>query len=206
MKKTRLEAFSDGVFAIVITLLILNIELPRVAYHNLFNALTELLPGISVYILSFLLIGMYWVFHHYTFMFMKEVDGVLLWLNIIFLLFISFLPFPTSMMGAYPYQTIPVVIYGLNLLFANLIGFISIIYLNRNRQLASDIFTRATFQSQKRIYIGVNGVYIICIVLAFYTPKVSVIMFGLIAIFLIFRSIVFMGVGQCKIMRSAKET
>src|ERR1051326_109475 len=153
MKKNRLEAFSDGVFAIVITLLILNIKLPQVQYDNLTDGLIAMLPNIGVYVLSFLLIGMYWVFHHYTFSFMKEADGVLLWLNIIFLLFISFIPFPTSLMGEYPFKTIPMVIYGANLLLANIIGFISLIYLNRTRQLATDIFTPAVNKMQMRVYI-----------------------------------------------------
>ena len=202
MKKNRLEAFSDGVFAIVITLLILNIKLPQVQYDNLTDGLIAMLPNIGVYVLSFLLIGMYWVFHHYTFSFMKEADGVLLWLNIIFLLFISFIPFPTSLMGEYPFKTIPMVIYGANLLLANIIGFISLIYLNRNRQLATDIFTPAVNKMQMRVYIIINGLYLLCIVAAFFMPWLSAVLFGIIAVYLVVRSVIFMGIGKCNYLQS----
>jgi TMEM175 potassium channel family protein len=199
MKKSRLESFSDGVFAIVITLLVLDIRIPQVTYSSLLNGLAGLYPNIAVYVLSFLLIGMYWVFHHYAFMLMKEADGVLLWLNIIFLLFISFMPFPTRLMGEYPFRTIPVVIYGLNLLAANITGFIAVLYLNSNRQLASDLFTDQVWRVQKRIYLGVNSLYIICIALAFFIPEVSGWLFGIIALFLIIRSVIFMGIGKCRL-------
>ena len=196
MKKSRLEAFSDGVFAIVITLLILDIRLPHGNYTQLQDALIKLLPNIGIYVLSFVLIGMYWVFHHHTFQFVHEVDGVLLWLNIIFLLSISFMPFPTSLMGAYPFRTIPVVIYGSNLLFANMMGYLGIVYIHRNRQLASEIFTKKLFRSQQLVYLTVNGMYMICIFLAFFTPLVSGILFGAIALYLMIRSVFFMGIGK----------
>jgi uncharacterized membrane protein len=199
MKKTRLEAFSDGVFAIVITLLILDIKLPKVDYADLPAGLSALLPTIGVYVLSFLLIGMYWVFHHYTFLFMKEADGVLLWLNILFLLFISFLPFPTSLMGTYAFHTIPIVFYGLNLLCANMTGLLSILYLNRNRNLASEVFTEKIYKSQIRIYLIVNGCYLGCIGLAFFYPKLSCVLFGIVSVYLVFRSVIFMGVGKCNL-------
>ena len=199
MKKARLEAFSDGVFAIVITLLILDIKLPKVDYNDLPAALYIILPNISVYVLSFLIIGMYWVFHHYTFMFMKEADGVLLWLNILVLLFISFLPFPTSLMGQYPYQTIPIVMYGLNLLCANAVGFISLLYLNKNKQLTTEMFTPKLFRSQMHTYISVNVMYMICIGLAFFMPKFSSFLFGIISVYLIIRSVIFMGIGNCNL-------
>lgn len=205
MKKARLEAFSDGVFAIVITLLILDIKLPQGEYNHLSEGLISILPNIGVYVLSFLLIGMYWMFHHQSFTFVQETDGVIIWLNILFLLFISFLPFPTSLMGEYPFQTLPVLIYGANLMLANSIGFISIIYLHKNRQLATEVFSVKRYKSQIRIYITVNVLYLLCIILAFFHPKASCIMFGLTAIFLILRSIAFMGIGKCNFGKSLQE-
>ncbi len=204
MKKTRLEAFSDGVFAIVITLLILNVKLPEVAYNGLWHGLLEMAPTIGVYILSFLLIGMYWVFHHYAFTFINEVDGILLWLNILFLLFVSFMPFPTMLLGKYPMQTIPVVIYAINLILVNITGFIFILYLNSNRQLASAIFTDKLFKSQLKLYLGVNGLYLLGIAIAFFSPKISIISFGVMTIFLIIRSTIFMGIGKCNLRENGE--
>jgi uncharacterized membrane protein len=197
MKKNRLEAFSDGVFAIVITLLILNVKLPDVNIEGLYDGLVQMLPTVGVYILSFLLIGMYWVFHHYAFTFIAEVDGVLLWLNILFLLLISFLPFPTMMLGKYPFQALPVIIYGINLLMANLMGLIMVLYLRSNKRLATPAFTDKHYRSQMQLYLGVNGFYIACIILAIYFPKISVYMLGIMAVYLIVRSIIFTGIGKC---------
>src|SRR4051812_17865526 len=104
MNKNRVEAFSDGVFAIVITLLILDIRLPEVDAAHLPGALRDALPHIVAYVMSFVIIGVYWISHHHALQRLVRVDGVLLWLNMLLLLFVSFLPFPTSMLGRYPRQ------------------------------------------------------------------------------------------------------
>ena len=197
MKKNRVEAFTDGVFAIVITLLILELKLPDVSADGLPAALRNLLPSIGAYVLSFGLIGMYWVFHHYSMTLIQEVDGVLLWLNIVFLLFISFMPFPTMMMGRYPYQTLPVVIYGCNLLLANVNGFVMLIYVRKNPRLASHFFTDVIYRRQFRTYIVVNGVYAVLVGLAFVTPAVSAAAYALVGVCLVVRSAMNMGIGQC---------
>ena len=197
MKKNRLESFSDGVFAIVITLLVLELKLPDVAYGALHQSLAGLLPSIGAYVLSFLLVGMYWVFHHYAFTLLESVDGVLLWLNILFLLFISFMPFPTMMLGRYPFQTLPVVIYGINLMLANMTGLASVLYLKRNQQLASPRFTPAVYRSQLRSYLVVNGLYVANLALAFVAPAVSVAVFAILALYLMYRSVALMGIGTC---------
>ncbi|MBS1512051.1 MAG: DUF1211 domain-containing protein [Bacteroidetes bacterium] len=198
MNKNRLEAFSDGVFAIVITLLILNVKIPHTPYHDLLQALTAMLPAISAYILSFLLIGMYWVFHHNAFTHIAQVDGVLLWLNIILLLFISFLPFPAMLMGEYPFTTIPVVVYGCNLLLANGTGFIMFLYLMRNKSLATPAFSAKVMKIQLTTYITVNILYIIAIIIGFYKPTISLIIFAVMAVSLIVRSAVTTGIGHRK--------
>ena len=197
MKKNRLESFSDGVFAIVITLLVLELRLPDVAYGALRENLVALLPSIGAYVLSFLLVGMYWVFHHYAFTLLESVDGVLLWLNILFLLFISFMPFPTMMLGRYPFQTLPVVIYGINLMLANMTGLASVLYLKGNPQLASPRFTPAVYRSQLRSYLVVNGLYIANLALAFVAPVVSVAVFAVLGLYLMCRSVALMGIGTC---------
>jgi uncharacterized membrane protein len=198
MNKSRLEAFSDGVFAIVITLLILNVKLPETDYSHLAGALIAILPSVGVYILSFLLVGMYWAFHHYSFSFIKQVDGVLLWLNILFLLFISFMPFPTLLMGRFPFRFIPIAIYGSNLLLANATGFIMLIYLRRNKDLANEIFTATVFNTQVKIYISINLAYLLCIFLGIYLPAISFIILAIMAFLLILRSIKLSGIGKCE--------
>ena len=199
MNKTRLEAFSDGVFAIVITLLILEVKIKDVPYDNLLSTMQELWPSVSAYALSFMLIGMYWVFHHNSFIYLARVDGVMLYLNILFLLTISFFPFPTMLLGRYPFETLPLVIYGCNLMLANLIGFLMLLYLRRNPHLASEALTDKAYKDQIPVYFTVNLLYAVCIAMAFAYPRVSVMLFGLVAIFLIYRSAAMLGIGKPKV-------
>lgn len=203
MKKQRLEAFTDGVFAIVITLLILDLRLPEAPGAGLAAALTRMLPSIGAYVLSFLLIGMYWVFHHASMRFVHEVDGVLLWVNILFLLFVSFLPFPTMMIGRYPSQSLPVVIYGANLLLANMNGFVMILYLRRNPQLTTVVFTPDVYRAQLRQYAVVNGLYACAIGLSVPWPAAGVAVFAGMGVWLVARSAGYMGIGRCNTANEA---
>lgn len=101
----RIEAFSDGVFAIAITLLVLNLhvpELPRDAQpEDLLLALGGDLTNLQVYVLSFLVIGLFWMTHHRVFAHIRRYDTALVWLNLLMLLFVSVIPFPTAMLGRY---------------------------------------------------------------------------------------------------------
>jgi uncharacterized membrane protein len=119
LNKQRLEAFSDGVFAIVITLLILDIRIPVVPSMALGAALVHILPQILTYILSFFIVGLYWHLHHQVSAQVKLIDGAFIWLNLVWLLFVSMLPFPTALLGRYPLQPIPLTIYGINLILVN---------------------------------------------------------------------------------------
>ncbi|NJR60718.1 MAG: DUF1211 domain-containing protein [Cyanobacteria bacterium CRU_2_1] len=122
MTTTRIEALSDGVFAIVITLLVLEIKVPQIsadlAVNELPTALFELLPNVLSYIISFLMIGIYWVAHHNVFRLLKGSDRLLLWLNLLFLMCLAFIPFPTALIGEYPEVGISVTLYGAVLLVA----------------------------------------------------------------------------------------
>src|SRR5215472_15319593 len=113
LSTTRLEAFSDGVFAVAITLLVLNLQVPQItAISELVPRLVELWPKLLSYVLSFVLVGIYWVAHHNTFHYIKRSDRNLLWLNILLLLCIVFIPFPTALLGQYPELRVSIIIYG----------------------------------------------------------------------------------------------
>ncbi len=185
MTKTRLEAFSDGVFAIVITLLILNIHIPEVDYAHLKTALIGIIPNLISYVMSFLVIGLYWVSHHRSFLLVKKTDSIFLWMNTILLLCISFMPFPTSLLGQFPFTKIPLIIYGANLIAANSIGFIMLIYLKYHPELWANEMTHFNIRKQIPIYIGVNFCYLIAILLAGTCPKISYGIYIFILLFLI---------------------
>ena len=172
MNKHRVEALSDGVFAIVITLLILDIRVPDVAYPHLVAALVALLPRVFAYGISFGLIGVYWLAHHQSLQLIGKLNGLLIWLNLLYLLTVSFMPFPTALLGRYPLQPIPIVIYGLNLMAANATGLALTLYLRAHPELGSGLAHRASHKSLY-IYSLVNVSYLFAILLGFVAPAVS---------------------------------
>ena len=107
----RVVAFSDGVFAIAITLLVLSLTVPNVSDDRLGDALEDLVPELFTYALSFLVVGMYWLAHHRTFRSLVRVDRTLLWINLVLLGFVALLPFPTEILGKYGNTTLGTVIY-----------------------------------------------------------------------------------------------
>jgi uncharacterized membrane protein len=98
----RIAAFTDGVLAVAITLLVLNIDVPDVSEGELRDALIDLLPSIYIYVLSFAVIGRFWVIHHNLFETLVRFDGMLMFLNLVFLLLVALLPFATDLLGEYP--------------------------------------------------------------------------------------------------------
>jgi uncharacterized membrane protein len=109
MGKNRLEAFSDGVIAIIITIMVLELKVP----HNPdFSALLPLWPVFMSYVLSFIYIGIYWNNHHHLLHAVKEVSGGVLWANLHLLFWLSLIPFVTAWMGENHFETGPVVAYG----------------------------------------------------------------------------------------------
>lgn len=96
----RVVFFSDAVFAIVITLLVLELKVPHLSEHtepSLRHALVELLPRVAGFVISFLIIGLMWIEHHRIFRYIADYDGGLLWRNLFLLLCVSFVPFPTAL-------------------------------------------------------------------------------------------------------------
>src|SRR5690349_15153669 len=114
--KSRVETFSDGIFAIIVTLLVLEIHVPEISNptsrHELLKALYDLLPKILSWIVSFLIVCVIWVNHHRIFEQMKVVTHRLFWLNANLMLWCSFIPFPTAMMGDYVNNAIALALFG----------------------------------------------------------------------------------------------
>jgi uncharacterized membrane protein len=115
MRKERLEAFSDGVLAIIITIMVLEIKVPL--GDKLFN-LKPLIPVFSSYVLSFIYIGIYWNNHHHMMHTVKRVTGKILWANLHLLFWLSLVPFVTGWMGENHFKSLPVALYGIILLMA----------------------------------------------------------------------------------------
>ncbi len=121
MHKNRLEAFSDGVIAIIITIMVLELKVPK--GDNIIS-LQPLLPVFLSYILSFLLIGIYWNNHHHMLHAAKYVNGKILWANMHLLFWLSLIPFATAWMGENHFASFPVAVYGFVQLMAAISYFI----------------------------------------------------------------------------------
>ncbi|WP_028449840.1 MULTISPECIES: TMEM175 family protein [Chitinibacter] len=115
MQKNRLEAFSDGVLAIIITIMVLEIKVP---HGESFAALKPLLPVLMCYVLSFIYVGIYWNNHHHMLHATRKVSSRVLWANLHLLFWLSLLPFATGWMGENHFAQLPVAIYGGVLLMA----------------------------------------------------------------------------------------
>src|SRR4051812_11882011 len=113
MNKGRLEAFTDGVIAVIITIMVLEMKVPHGAE---LGALLPLLPVLLTYVLSFVYVGIYWNNHHHLFHAVHHVNGAVLWANLHLLFWLSLVPFVTGWMGENHFQTLPVAAYGAVLL------------------------------------------------------------------------------------------
>ena len=117
MNKSRLEAFSDGVFAIIITIMVLELKVPHGTEISL---LKPVIPVFFSYVLSFIYLGIYWNNHHHMLHTVKKVSGSMLWANLHLLFWLSLIPFVTGWMGENNFAATPLALYGINLLMAAL--------------------------------------------------------------------------------------
>jgi len=117
MNKNRLEAFSDGVLAIVLTIMVLELKVP---HGDTLSALQPLLPVLLSYVLSFIYVGIYWNNHHHMLHASKRVSGAALWANLHLLFWLSLMPFVTGWMGENHFKPLPTALYGVVLLMAGL--------------------------------------------------------------------------------------
>ncbi len=117
MTKTRLEAFSDGVIAIIITIMVLELHTPESAS---LEGLLHLLPSLLLYAFSFIYVGIYWANHHHLLHAAQKINGGTLWANSHLLFWLSLVPFTTRWMGESNFATIPTAVYGVSLLMPSI--------------------------------------------------------------------------------------
>jgi uncharacterized membrane protein len=145
MERGRLEAFSDGLIAIIITIMVLGLVPPR---GTGFGDLVELWPVFFAYVLSFVNVGIYWSNHHHLFQAVKAVDGRVLWANLHLLFWLSLLPFASAWMGENGFAPVPVATYGFDLLMCAVSYFVLWLALKRV-QPADAPLTRAIGEARK---------------------------------------------------------
>src|SRR2546422_1429725 len=155
MGKGRLEAFSDGVIAVIITIMVLELKAP---HGTDLAALAPVAPALLTYVLSFVYVGIYWNNHHHMFKLIESVNGGILWANLHLLFWLSLLPFTTGWMGENHFQRWPTVLYGVNLLLCALAYLVlqtSLIrHHGRNSQLAKAVSTDFKGKVSPVLYVG----------------------------------------------------
>ena len=186
MSKNRLEALTDGIFATVMTVLVLSLSVPVITQVSQISSyIDNLAPIVYGYILSFLILAVFWIRHHSVFHFISRVDGSFLWLNLVFLLTIGFIPFSTELMGRFPLVQETVMIYGANLLATGLCLQALWRYALRWKLIVSDGLDQRTMATINRRLTGGPLLYLIAIALSFVDPLISVIIYGGILVFYI---------------------
>ena len=176
MTKGRLEAFSDGVIAIIITIMVLELKVPHSAD---LEALRPLVPVLFSYVLSFVFMGIYWNNHHHLLHAVKHVDGRVLWANLHLLFWLSLVPFVTAWMGETGFRAVPVFAYGVVLLMSGTAYFI----------LSRALIARHGPDSVLAIALGKDrkgvaslAIYALALVAAVFDPRVSLVLYHVVAV------------------------
>ena len=167
MHKNRLEAFSDGVLAIIITIMVLELKVP---HGDTAEALLPLMPVLLGYVLSFIYVGIYWNNHHHMLFATKHVNGGILWANLHLLFWLSLLPFVTGWMGENHFAALPSALYGVVLLMSGFAYWVmsQVIVASEG---PDSLLARAVGKDRKGVISLV--LYAVAIPLAFVNPWIS---------------------------------
>lgn len=207
LRPARIEAISDGVFAIVMTLLVIELSVPVVSKLNaaeeLGGMLLQMWPKFFAFVISFMVLGILWFTHHSQFHYARRSNGTIAWLNILFLMFVSLIPFSTALIGEYDiYSKIAVIFWGAN-------GFLCLLMLNiiywystdKHRLIDKELKLKALRLGQIPIIVAAIA-FILAIGLSFVNPIIGIAIYVLIIIFGIIASIIW---GRIRIIESYRD-
>ncbi len=175
MKKGRIEAFSDGVMAIILTIMVLELKVPE---GSEWKDLMALLPKFISYLLSFMMILIYWNNHHHIFQTVERVNGKVLLANGILLFFLSLVPFATGWMGEQNFESKPVILQGIIFFFSG-VTYLYLAHILIEIHGKESILAKAIERNYKGTISWVG--YLIAILIAFWLPKLSAFIYFLIA-------------------------
>jgi uncharacterized membrane protein len=182
MNKHRIESLTDGVFAIVMTLLVLEIKIPEVEFINNYELAEELIsmtPLFISYFVSFAVLTTYWISHHYLItIYSKNMDRWLTHLNLLFLAFVSLIPFSSHFLGTYQYSKVAIIIFGVNVMLTSSVLFWIRKYLYESETIENNEFSRKDlYHSQIRILLPVLFANL-AILFSFINPEISLLFFA----------------------------
>ncbi len=183
MATNRIEALTDGIFAIAMTLLVLTLAVPDISgplsNTALQNSLSGLIPSFYTLVLSFILLALFWNIHHRIFQRIKEVNTILLWINMIWLLFIVLVPFSASLTGKYEQFTISHIVFNVNMLGISLFLALNTYYAHYSSFVHSKV-NSAEITMIKRDNILFIGISLLALLLSFIIPRESGLVYILI--------------------------
>ena len=184
VSRDRIITLTDGVLAIVMTLLVLEIAVPEISHSEVANELPkrllELWPVVWSYATSFIILGFFWISHDDQFHYIKRANRTLLWLTIFYLMVIAFIPFSTALIGTYGDQQISVIIYGINITIALVWPHLQWKYATKKHRLVdSDLDPKIIAKMSRRGIVGLI-LYPIAIAVSFLNIQASLILFALI--------------------------
>lgn len=192
--KARLETLTDGIFATVMTILVLTLVVPIVVGPNLprqlISAIISLVPNIFTYVASFIVLGVLWIGNNNTFRYIHKIDRKFQWLTILFLLSIGVLPFSTSFLGKYPLQQPAIVVYGLNLFIAAIMFNIISYYAMKNERLVHKSVNSKEINSALKNSLLSVVVYGLSLVFSFVSPYISLGLFVVMPVYYIVRGLI----------------
>jgi uncharacterized membrane protein len=168
----RLVAFSDGVMAVAITLLVLNIETPDVADEDLGSALVDLLPSLGAYVLAFALVGRFWIVHHNLFEAFERLDGPLMALNLVFLMLIALIPFATDLLDAYGNEALAAAVFGTTLALVALVNWLMTVYSLR-AGLVREARVQDTAPFGSPVALGFTAIFFLSVPAAFVSTTLA---------------------------------
>jgi uncharacterized membrane protein len=175
----RMLTFSDGVFAIIITILVLELEVPDLSSgQSLVSSLEEMRPTFVAFVVSFLLVGMYWVGHRDMFVNVRLVNRDVLWLNLLFLLPIAVIPFAASVLGEYSTEATALHLYGVVLVVATLMRMALSWYLVRHTGLLWEAYSKKSKKFGLWVTAGPIVVYAIAMLVAGSLPWLSLALYA----------------------------
>jgi uncharacterized membrane protein len=183
MDTKRLETLVDGIFAIAMTLLVLALAVPDItgplSNAAVQNALYGLIPSFYTLVISFILLALFWSNHHRAFHQIKEMNTVLLWINIIWLLFIVLVPFVASLTGRYGQFPISHILFNLNMLGIAFFLFLNWYYADRKNFINEKISSK-DISITKRTNILFISIALLALLLSFFVPRFSALVYLLI--------------------------
>ena len=176
MEKGRLEAFSDGVLAIIITIMVLELRAPET---GTLAALYPLLPKFGSYLLSFIFVGIYWNNHHHLWQAVEKIKGRVMWANLHLLFWLSLIPFATSWVGQNNFSTLPVALYGMVLWLSALAYYLMVRALMAYHDTDSVLADALGDGRKERLSLIL---YTVAIPLAFVRPWIAMMLYVTVAL------------------------